>query len=212
MNAAGSVDQERTSAAEERRREIGYAAAELFDRRGFGETSMDDLAAAVGLRKPSLYHYFKSKEEIVYWLHDEFITILLHRQAAHELATDDPELLLLGALTDVVGLMETHPGFCRTFFEHHRELSPPLREDIVVRRDAYTDAVRRSVSELLGPGVDEDEVAVLVLALFGSCNWTYQWYRSDSRFRPEEIARIMWVAWLAALRGYAGSSERTGSV
>jgi TetR/AcrR family transcriptional regulator, cholesterol catabolism regulator len=209
VNAVGSVDPARTSAAEGRRREIGYAAAELFDRRGFGETSMDDLAEAVGLRKPSLYHYFESKEEIVYWLHDEFITILLDRQSAHERVTEDPELLLLSALTDVVGLMETHPGFVRVFFEHHRELSPPLREEIIARRDAYTDAVRHPVAMLLGPEVDEAEVTVLVLALFGSCNWTYQWYRRDSRFGPEEIARIMWVAWLAALRGYAGSDERT---
>jgi len=48
-----------------RRAEIVEIAARLFDRHGYHSTSMDDIAEAVGLRKPSLYHYFKSKDQIL---------------------------------------------------------------------------------------------------------------------------------------------------
>ena len=49
-------------------------AASLFAEKGYHGTSISDLAQAMGMRKGSLYHYFKSKEELLFRLLDEYIT------------------------------------------------------------------------------------------------------------------------------------------
>ena len=62
-----------TKNADERRKEIIRKAATLFNITGYFNTSMDDIAEAVGLRKPTLYYYVSSKEEILYLIHEELI-------------------------------------------------------------------------------------------------------------------------------------------
>lgn len=45
--------------------EILEKAASLFDERGYGNTPLQDIADAVGIARPSLYHYFRSKEVLL---------------------------------------------------------------------------------------------------------------------------------------------------
>jgi AcrR family transcriptional regulator len=49
-----------------RRREIIEAAAEIFHRKGYSETSVQDIAEAVGILKGSLYYYIDSKEDLLF--------------------------------------------------------------------------------------------------------------------------------------------------
>jgi len=56
---------------------IGEAAAQLFNERGYLETSMDDIAAAANLSKGGIYHYFFSKSEILYFISTNYIDLLL---------------------------------------------------------------------------------------------------------------------------------------
>ena len=97
------------TAADARRAEVITLAADLFDRHGYASVSMEQIAAAAGMAKPTLYHYFRAKDEILRGIHETFID------------------LLLGAMTDIFGLMETHRGHVRVFFEHHRELPDAAR-------------------------------------------------------------------------------------
>src|SRR5437660_6714904 len=53
------------------RRTVLEAAAKLFAQRGFGGTNLQDIADALGISRPALYYYFKSKEEILASLVDE---------------------------------------------------------------------------------------------------------------------------------------------
>src|SRR2546427_292590 len=66
---------------EARRIEIRRAAADLFEANGYFETSVNDIAELLGMSKATIYHYFSSKEEILFSIHDAFTTRLL---AEHE--------------------------------------------------------------------------------------------------------------------------------
>ena len=65
------------SAADARRAAVVALAADLFDRGGYASISMEQIAAAAGIAKPTLYHYFRSKDEILRGVHESFITTLL---------------------------------------------------------------------------------------------------------------------------------------
>src|SRR5690348_11357574 len=69
----------RTEAHDEKRAMIIEGCASLFDKVGYHNTSMQMLADEVGLGKPTLYHYFPSKNAILYAIHDSHITGLLTR-------------------------------------------------------------------------------------------------------------------------------------
>lgn len=177
-----------TLPADRRRVEILHQAARLFADHGYTNTSMNDIADVNGVRKPTLYHYFKTKEEILYWIHEEFISLLLGSQMKRVRAAEGPEAALRGTIDDVLGLMETHPGHVRAFFEHHRELPEDARVYALRQRALYREQVERWITEGIASGDFRSVDARLCsLAIFGMVNWSYQWYRPHGPSSREEI-------------------------
>lgn len=180
--------------AQGRKQQIVARAAELFDTHGYYVASMEDIAVAVGVAKPTLYHYFKSKNDILYAIHDEFIDLLMSEHAARvaaqpQISVDDR---LLGIMQDILKLMRTHRGHVRVFFECHRNLQGDQRLAIRAKRDAYT----HTVTDLLKQGNASGEYccdpAVAALALFGICNWSYQWYDASGPQSTADLANQFW--------------------
>ena len=176
--------------ADDRRAEIVLRAAELFDDVGYHLTSMDDIARAVGLAKPSLYHYFTSKDRILLAIHEEFISILLGRQR-QRLEQDDRGIsdLLLDVMVDICDLMRTHRGYVRVFFEHHRELPEAARREALAARDAYFDSVRDLFERGRAENLLTGDPMLNSMALFGMCNWVYQWYDPRGTLTSLDVAR-----------------------
>ena len=193
-------------AAQRRRAEIVSLAAQMFDQHGYASVSMEQIAVAAGIAKPTLYHYFRAKDEILRDIHELFIDLLLRRQEERQRLGMSPADLLLGAMTDIYGLMETHHGHVRVFFEHHRELPRAVREQIRVKRDHYQGLVRDAIADGIEAGVfrpvDPDAAA---MAVFGACNWAYQWWRPGSGADPAMTAQKMWDL---LMRGLASPQAR----
>jgi AcrR family transcriptional regulator len=181
------------SKANAKRGQIVSEAAALFDSRGYHATTMEEIASSVGIAKPTLYHYYRSKDEILYAIHEEFIDLLL---AEHQQRATDPSLgpdeLLQGIAGDILDLMETHHGHVRTFFEHHREL--PVRERSTIRRkrDDYARIVESLLQQGVDQGIFDTDPKMCALHFFGMCNWAYQWYRSGNELPPRSIAEEFW--------------------
>lgn len=188
-----------------RRGTIAGQAAELFERQGYSQTSMDEIAATAGLAKGTLYHYFRTKDEILTEIHEQFLGLLLQRAQTREELGLPPSQQLLEVMTDVLELMRSHRGHVRVFFEHHRELSEAARTDVHRQRDAYEAMVRRQVE--LGLAQNEFrkiDPALTTLALFGMCNWAYQWYDVSGPLQPRDIALHFWSL---LLRGIANPAD-----
>ena len=188
-----------------RRKEIVAAAAELFDRNGYANTKMEDIANELGLAKPSLYHYFKSKDEILFSIHDEFIELLEHRQIQRDQAQLVPEQKLLELMADILELMETHKAHVRVFFEHFRELPVEQQLSIRQRRDAFEQRVEGVLVEGMELGrFDRMDPRLTALAIFGMCNWAYQWFDAGGVLRGREVA---YVFFRCLMHGIAPSTE-----
>ena len=116
-----------------RKREILRGAARLFDRVGYHGVNMSMIAEAAGVKKPTLYHYIKSKDEILFMLHELFIgTLRKNTDARIEQGADELEILR-GVIVDTLRLMHDYPGYMRAFFEHTRELGKEQRAVIAAR-------------------------------------------------------------------------------
>ena len=188
-----------------RRAEIIAAAASLFVERGYHTTSIDDIAAAIGIKKPTLYHHVQSKTQIVIWIHDELVDDLTARLDERVAAGLPRRETLRLVMDDILELLETRPGHLRVYFEHHREI--PGDEGRVARekRDRYTETVRRLIEDGAAAGefVVEDP-GLTTFAFFGMVNWAYQWYRPGGKLSHQEIARYFWETFMT------GIAERPG--
>lgn len=179
----------REMSTDQRRHDIVGRAADLFEASGYASSSMGQIGAAAGLAKPTLYHYFASKDEILFAIHDEFMSLLTDRMAARDGSTLSPTARVQAVIADILGLMQTHGGHVRVFFEHYRELPPERQAQIRVRRDKYEQEVQASIEEGIATGEFRTvDSRLTTLALFGMCNWAYQWYRVDGSRTPDQIA------------------------
>jgi len=173
----------------DRRQQLVATAAQLFDERGYYQTSVEDVAEACGIRKPTLYHYFSGKDEILFSIHDEFIDLLIARQRARDEQGVPPGDALQALMADVLGLMSTHRGYVRVFFEHYRELNGEARAAIKRKRDDY----QASIEALFRRGAETGEFRAVdptlaTLTLAGMCNWAYHWYDPTGPLSSDDIA------------------------
>jgi AcrR family transcriptional regulator len=183
----------REMTSDERHQQIVDASARLFQISGYEAVTMQDIADKIGIAKPTLYHYFRSKDEILLAIHEDFIEILLERLAERVEDTHGPEQIIEGVMHDVLSLMDTHLGHVRVFFEHHRELPEESRSEMRRRRDEYELAVEEQFRLAMDAGTMRvASPRLATLAVFGMCNWAYQWYRSGGALSSDDIASNFW--------------------
>ena len=182
-----------------KRDEILDIAAQCFASQSYPAASMNDIATAGGTSKARLYHYYESKEAILFDLLDRYTQRLLaiigqaeataqrrnldDRAALHELIRSFLEEYETSATRHVALLHDT-----KFLGDEQRELILNRQRDVV---SAVTRFLRRAYPQRLNP-VNQTAVAMM---LFGMINWTFTWLRpggamSYSAFAEEVIAMV----------------------
>jgi AcrR family transcriptional regulator len=185
-----------------RREELTRIAARLFAERGYQGTSLADLAAALGVQKPSLYHHIDSKEELLWevaWEGAEAFHAALGGVPADAPAAERIRLALRAHLAVVGQQLDIATVFVREW----RHLSGDRRARFVSERRRYEERIR----ELFRAGVEESQlrtdldVATAALLFLSAANWAYTWLRPGSN--TDELADRLYAALLDGMRGYA---------
>lgn len=178
-----------TEAHDEKRNEILKHCASLFDKVGYHGASMQMIADEVGLGKPTLYHYFSSKQAILYAIHDAHITALIDGLDASDPSIEPSRLLRLACI-DILREIAEHPGYVRAFMDHYTDLEGPQRQEIRSRRQDYFNRIQ----SIIARGIEskhfiECDPVLTVYGFLGMCNWAYKWYPQVAKKRkPEEVA------------------------
>ncbi|MBU1251372.1 MAG: TetR/AcrR family transcriptional regulator [Actinobacteria bacterium] len=181
-----------TANGELKRAQIIEAAARLFNELGYHRTSTAAIAEDVSTAKATVYHYFRAKHDILYEIHQTWIDELIDRFEERQETTSDVRALLRGVFEDILSLMDSKPGHVRVFFEFFRELPPDLRAKAKESRDRYESLVEATIARGVAEGVLKSiDVRTQTFALFGICNWTYQWFRRDGLYSDQEIATML---------------------
>jgi TetR/AcrR family transcriptional regulator, cholesterol catabolism regulator len=174
-----------------RKRLLLDAAAQLFERNGYHGTSMQDISSAVGITKSALYHYVDSKEQLVYEIHDAFVSTMIEEADEYLPTTQDPVVQLKFIVESIFRAIADYRPYVRAFFQDMRSLERADWYRLVVEKRNYYESL---VSDCLARGQVEgkfDFPVGPILAsrfLFGACNWAYQWLDPEGDITPAELS------------------------
>ena len=183
----------RTRAADypERREAIVERAAELFASRGFNGASMADLAAACETSKSLLYHYYPSKEDLLYAVMLGHIDLLVGDVAAvgGSIGQGDAKTRLGRILHAFMGHYVGAANRQKVLLNDLAHLPDNKRASIVAKQRSIIAAVQ-SLLVQLDPALAADPAAARVrtMLLFGMINWTHTWYDPAGPVSASEIA------------------------
>jgi len=170
--ASGSIPQGRG-------RQVWEAAAHLFRTQGVANSSIQDLADAVGLGKSSLYHYITTKEQLLFDVIREAEEGAVDALEA-VVARPEPAIdRLYAAIRYDVRYLIEHLDSTSLALHAVRELEPGHREIVValVRRYAAAFEALIGAGRAEGSLRDQPEAVVALRGSIGVMSWTYRWYR-----------------------------------
>jgi AcrR family transcriptional regulator len=170
-------------------------AADWFARVGYPCTSMMDLAAASGASKARIYHYYSSKDAILFDLLDRYTERLVEIVNQVEL---DGEARGLNAHNTLSALIRSLLAEYETSNSRHvvlvndlKYLSDPQRTTIVERQRYIVAVFRRRLVMAYPERMSGDNQTPITIMLFGMVNWTFTWLRSDGHFRYSDVAELV---------------------
>lgn len=181
----------RTQAAdyEQRREAILAQAARVFAASGFKGTSVADLAAACETSKSLIYHYYPSKEDILYAVMTSHIDQLAADVAEVMAGPETPAVrldrLIHNFMRDYVGAADRQ----KVLLNELDSLPPERRRSIVGKQRGIVDAVQQLLVAIQ-PRLAADPVRarVTTMLLFGMINWTHTWFDPAGPVGAAEIA------------------------
>ncbi len=179
------------SKADAQRQRVLSASAEIFSRRGYRATSMNEIAAEVGLSKPTLYHYFRRKEDILVRLYENVMGHILTSAQAIAAAAPSPIAALRQLITYRVRYTCENQALHKLFFEEEAELPPGMLRTVLQRRREFEDILKSAVLQhLAATGITLPTTpTVYVNTCLGAANWVYKWFNPNGGEDPQTLGQ-----------------------
>lgn len=193
---------------EEERLRIIRAAERVYRERGFAAAGMREIAAEADLSPANLYHYFGSKEELLFFCQDRALDrMLVALEASRTARGPIPERLHQFAIEHVLCLIDEAEGSAAHF--EVDALSPELRARITAKRTEYKDGLRALIALGIRRGELRRADPTLAMRGFsGALNWTAHWYRPDGPYTAREVAEQIADYAVAGLTAGAARASR----
>ena len=177
---------------------LGHAAA-LFARSGYPGTSMNEVAQACGLSKPTIYHYFRDKYALLVDITDGHMTRLQALVDEVQAMGLPPEprlrMLIERFVQEYAHARHAH----RVLPEDVRFLQDEDRQRVVGKERAVVEAFAQAVAQLRPDADGAGLSKALAMLLFGMMNWMFTWLRPDGTLDHEAMAPVVADLFLGGL-------------
>jgi len=191
----------------ERRRELVLTAGRLFCKHGYERTTVRELARAVGLQSGSLFHHFRSKEEILVAVMNNGIQEVIDGGERALAYYDAPADRLFAPFCVALWSMLQGAGgdAMNALVYEWRSLSAPSQSAVKALSDRYEAMWQSVVADAVQTGLIQGDARVIKRCVLGAMNLTVQWYKPGGRLAPAAFIDAMLLASLPALPEGAGA-------
>ncbi|WP_073455249.1 TetR family transcriptional regulator [Pseudonocardia thermophila] len=189
MSSADARGRSSTARRELVENELYEHATRLFAERGFAGTSLQDIADAMGITRPALYYYVKSKDELLAKLVTEVTNGPLDELSGLVARAGlDPVQKLRGVVRIIVARRTAQPERFRLLIRSEAELPEELT--------AAYDQTRRAILKVIAGVIDDGiraglfrpvDARIAALGVLGMCNWVAWWFHPGGRDTPEAV-------------------------
>jgi AcrR family transcriptional regulator len=173
------------------RERVLAAAAQLFADHGYDATSVAQVVAAAGVTKGALYHYFSSKEELLFEIYAAVIDEMLTSLDRILEAAQPPARTLRAIIVDAVGMTARHATAASVFTRESSRLDQQHWKTLQDRWRRYQDGVRGLIRDAQSRGEFATGASpeIITWMIFGVTNSMPTWYRPDGPKTPAEISQ-----------------------
>lgn len=193
-------------------RHIEKVAAALFQEKSYLETSLKDIADAAGLTKGGIYHYFSSKDEILHFVLDHFMSEGLEDIEEKLRGIKDCRVKIRSLISHTIQHYVEATAGAKIFFHDSRLLPAVYLEALEEKERKYLEITTDILREFFGDIIKAGQLTSLAFLLLGMCSWTFLWYSPRGPVDPQELSEIIYNVFVTGIEGYSRKIDgKTGS-
>ena len=169
--------------------EIYQVIARLFAYRGYHSTSMREIARELGMNQSSLYHYFASKQDILFTLMNDAMDDVL--AILEEISSTDllPEDRLNRVLSFYTQYYAGDQERLILLINEMNSLNEEYRSILVGKQRRYVQLIKSILEGLAAQGkIKQIDPAIATFAFFGMVHYTIKWYHKDGPVSLDQLA------------------------
>jgi AcrR family transcriptional regulator len=163
-------------------------AARIFAEKNYHSTTMRDISRATGVSLAGLYHYCKSKEELLFLIQDNCFGRVLERLEQRLCDVDDPMNKLRIFIDNHLSFFAANMAEMKVLSHEADSLAGDLHTHVSTKKTKYTTLARTILAEIQQQQSNEQmDLTVATYALFGMMNWIYNWYDPQGKLKVSEL-------------------------
>ena len=153
--------------------------ARIFAEKSYHSTSMRDISRATNVSLAGLYHYCKSKEELLFLIQDNCFGRVLDRLKERLTNANEPIERLHVFIDNHLAFFAANMAEMKVLSHESESLAGEMLQNVSGKKEEYTQLARKilaDVQQTLAPEYRQIDLTVATYALFGMMNWIYNWY------------------------------------
>jgi AcrR family transcriptional regulator len=167
-------------------------AARIFAEKNYHSTTMRDISRATNVSLAGLYHYCKSKEELLFLIQDNCFGRVLERLEERLLEVNDPLVKLRIFIENHLSFFAANMAEMKVLSHEAESLAGELHTHVSTKKEKYTKLARQILQEIqarqdASSPIDPIDATVATYALFGMMNWIYNWYDPQGKLTVAEL-------------------------
>ncbi|MDM0043372.1 TetR/AcrR family transcriptional regulator [Variovorax dokdonensis] len=167
----------RSASYEDQREMILAQAANLFAKRGYPATSMNQVAEACGLSKATLYHYYRDKYALLVSIADDHVSRLAALVDEEETLALQGEARLRHLIKRIVDEYADAQNAHRVLTEDVKFLEEADRQRVLDKERRVVEGFAQAVAAVRTDKADPGMAKPLTMLLFGMINWMFTWMK-----------------------------------
>jgi AcrR family transcriptional regulator len=181
--------------------------ARIFAEKSYHSTSMRDISRATGVSLAGLYHYCKSKEELLFLIQDHCFGRVLERFEQRIKGIDDPFEKLRIFIDNHLSFFAANMAEMKVLSHEAESLAGDLHKHVSGKKEKYAKLARKILREIQEResearpsgranaastnGQTRIDLTVATYSLFGMMNWIYNWYDSSGKLSVNQLVDNM---------------------